>query len=304
MTGGSDLLQKFRKIQRVLIYVLLLNLAVAFAKIIYGNLTGALSMSADGYHSLFDGTSNIVGLAGSFIAAHPADSDHPYGHQKYETIASFFIALLLIFVGVEIFRSALSRFFVPTEPDVTVVSFLVVLGTICINYLVTRYEYRQGESLRSQVLIADSMHTKSDIYVSLSVIVSLAAIKLGIPIIDPIVALIISLVIFRAGYGIIKESSRSLLDESRIEEKEICQLVLGVDGVKGCHKIRTRGSVGDVKVDMHVLVQSNMSLEDAHLISHKVSKKLKREYKDVSDVVIHLEPSLQQPEESNTKKTS
>ena len=79
---------------------------------------------------------------------------------------------------------------------------------------------------------------------------------------------------------------------------------MGVEGVKGCHKIRTRGSMGDVKVDMHVLVQSDMSLGDAHLISHRVSKKLKEEYKDISDVVVHLEPSLHQPEESNSKKTT
>ena len=120
-------------------------------------------MSADGYHSLFDGTSNIIGLAGSFIASHPPDREHPYGHQKYETVASFFIALLLIFVGVEIFQNAFKRFLAPTRPEVTAVSFLIVFGTMCINDLVTRYEYRQGESLRSQVLIADSMHTKSDI---------------------------------------------------------------------------------------------------------------------------------------------
>ena len=107
------MLQKFRKIQRVLVYALILNLAVAFAKIIYGTLTGALSMSADGYHSLFDGISNIIGLAGSFIASHPPDRDHPYGHQKYETIASVFIALLLIFVGVEIFQNALNQFSCP-----------------------------------------------------------------------------------------------------------------------------------------------------------------------------------------------
>ena len=302
--GGSDLLQKFKKVQRVLIYVLILNLAVAFAKIIYGNLTGSLSMSADGYHSLFDGTSNIIGLAGSFIASHPPDREHPYGHQKYETVASFFIALLLIFVGVEIFQSAFKRFLVPTRPEVTALSFLVVLGTMCINYLVTRYEYRQGESLRSQVLIADSMHTKSDIYVSVSVIVSLVAIKLGFPIIDPIVSLMISVIIFMSGYRIIKESSRSLLDMSRIEENEICQMVMGIEGVQGCHKIRTRGSMGDIKVDMHLLLQSDMPLEDAHRVSHRVSKKLKEEYKDISDVVVHLEPSLQQPQESNSKKTS
>lgn len=261
-------------------------------------------MTADGYHSLFDGVSNIIGLTGSFIGARPPDTDHPYGHRKYETVASIFIALLLIFVGVEILRSAFNRFLSPSVPEVTAISFLIILGTMCINYLVTRYEYKQGESLRSQVLIADSMHTKSDIYVSLSVIVSLAAVKLGFSLMDPLIALVIAFIIFRAGYRIIKEGSRDLLDMSRIEENEICDLVMGVEGVKGCHKIRTRGSMGDIKIDMHLLVQSDMTLEDAHLIAHKVSKKLKSEYKDVSDVVVHLEPSSQRPQGSNSKKTS
>ncbi len=261
-------------------------------------------MTADGYHSLFDGVSNIIGLTGSFIGARPPDVEHPYGHRKYETVASIFIALLLIFVGVEILRSALNRFLAPSVPEVTAISFLIILGTMCINYLVTRYEYKQGESLRSQVLIADSMHTKSDIYVSISVIVSLAAVKLGFPLMDPLIAIVIAFIIFRAGYRIIKEGSRDLLDMSRIKEKEICDLVMGVEGVKGCHKIRTRGSMGDIKIDMHLLVQSDMTLEDAHLIAHKVSKKLKGEYKDVSDVVVHLEPSSQRPQGSNSKKTS
>jgi Co/Zn/Cd efflux system component len=132
---GSDLLQKFRKIQRVLVYVLILNLTVAFAKIIYGNLTGALSMSADGYHSLSDGVTNIVELTGCFIASYPPDRDHPYGHQKYETLASFFVALLLIFVGFEIFQNAINRFLTHSKPEITNVSFLVMFGTMCINYL-------------------------------------------------------------------------------------------------------------------------------------------------------------------------
>jgi len=298
------LLQKYKKIRRVLVTVLLLNLMVAFAKIIYGTLTNTLSMVADGYHSLFDGVSNVIGLAGTFIAARPPDKDHPYGHAKYETVASVLIALLLIFVGFEIFRNSLDRFLIQSVPEVTAISFLVILGTMLINYLVTRYEHREGTALSSQVLISDSMHTKSDIYVSLSVIVSLIAIKLGFPIMDPIIALVISFVIFRAGYRIIKESSRALLDMSRIEEQEICELVMGVEGVQGCHKIRTRGSMGDIRVDMHLLVRSDMPLEDAHLVSHRVSKKLKGEYKDISDVVVHLEPSVQRPQGSNSKKTS
>lgn len=297
------MLQKFKKIQRVLVYVLILNLTVAFAKIIYGNITGALSMSADGYHSLFDGVTNIVELTGCFIASYPPDRDHPYGHQKYETLASFFVALLLIFVGFEIFQNAINRFLAQSKPEITTVSFLVMFGTMCINYLVTQYEYRQGQSLRSQVLIADSMHMKSDIYISLSVIVSLAAIKFGFTLIDPIVSIIISFIILRAGYKIIKEGSRCFLDMSMIEENEICKLAMGVEGVKGCHKIRSRGSMGDIKVDMHLLVRSDLPIGDAHLISHRVSKKLKDEYKDISDVVVHLEPSLQH-QESNSKKNN
>jgi cation diffusion facilitator family transporter len=295
-------IQRFKKVQRILLIVLFLNLAVAFAKIIYGTLTSTLSMTADGYHSLFDGVSNIVGLVGSFIAARPPDKEHPYGHQKYETIASIFIALLLLYVGVEIFRHALDRFLIRSVPEVTAISFLVIIGTMCINYLVTRYEYRQGLALRSQVLIADSLHTKSDIYVSLSVILSLAAVKLGFPLLDPLIAVLISFLIFRAGFRIMKESSKVLLDMSRLEEDEICNLVLGVEGVLGCHKIRTRGGMGDIRIDMHVLVQADLTLEEAHLISHRVSKMLKAEYNDVTDVVVHLEPAL--PQGSYSKKTT
>lgn len=282
--------------------VLFLNLAVAFAKIIYGSISGALSMTADGYHSLFDGVSNIVGIIGSFIAARPPDKEHPYGHQKYETVASVFISLLLLYVGFEIFRNALDRFLIRGVPEVTAISFLIILGTMCINYLVTHYEYRQGLALKSQVLIADSQHTKSDIYVSLSVIVSLAAVKLGFPLLDPLIALVISLIIFRIGFRIMQENSKVLLDMSRLEEEEICNLVLGVEGVLGCHKVRTRGGMGDIRIDMHVLVQADLTLEEAHLISHRVSKMLKAEYEDVTDVVVHLEPAL--PQESNTKKTT
>ncbi len=298
------MMRRFKKIQQVLLYVLFLNLAVAFAKIAYGTFSNTLSMTADGYHSLFDGISNIVGLAGIYIASRPPDKDHPYGHQKYETLASVFIAVLLIYVAFEIFQTSLGRFFSRDVPDVTSVSFLVMLGTMGINYLVTRYEHREGVSLQSQVLIADSMHTKSDIYVSLSVIVGLVAVKLGYPLLDPLIALVISFLILRAGFRIIKQSSATLLDMSQLDEDEICDVVMGVEGVLGCHKIRTRGAMGDIRIDMHLLVRPEMPIEEAHLISHSVSKLLKAEYDGVSDVVVHIEPAIPLPQESNSKKTS
>jgi len=285
------MIHRFRQIQRVLIYVLFLNLAVAFAKLAYGTLTNTLSMQADGYHSLFDGVSNIVGLAGSFVASRPPDKEHPYGHQKYETVASVFIALLLIFVGFEIFKGSLGRFYSETVPEVTLISFLVMLGTMGINLLVTRYEYGRGTALKSQVLIADSLHTKSDIYVSVSVLVGLLASKFGFPFLDPIIALFISILILRAGWSIIKQSSETLLDMARLDEEDICGLALEVEGVESCHKIRTRGCMGDIRIDMHLLVRPEMSVEDAHLISHQVSRYLKAELDGVSEVIVHIEPA-------------
>lgn len=285
------MIHRFRQIQRVLLYVLFLNFVVAFAKLAYGTLTNTLSMQADGYHSLFDGVSNIVGLAGSFVASRPPDKEHPYGHQKYESVASVFIAFLLIFVGFEIFMGSLGRFYSETVPEVTLISFIVMLGTMGINILVTRYESGRGIALNSQVLIADSLHTKSDIFVSVSVILGLLASKFGFPFLDPIIALFISVLILRAGWSIIKQSSETLLDMARLDEEDICGLALEVKGVESCHKIRTRGSMGDIRIDMHLLVNPGMSVEDAHLISHQVSRYLKTRLDGVSEVIVHIEPA-------------
>ena len=125
-----------------------------------------LSMQSDGYHSMFDGISNIVGLVGIQVACRPADDEHPYGHRKYETMASVFIAVLLIIVAIKILSSAYSRFGSNDMPEVTSMSFLIMIGAMIINYFVTTCEYRSGAKLQSEVLVADSLHTKSDMIYS------------------------------------------------------------------------------------------------------------------------------------------
>ncbi|MBN2487938.1 MAG: cation diffusion facilitator family transporter, partial [Methanosarcinaceae archaeon] len=150
---------RFGKIRVILFRILLLNLVVALAKIVYGMLTDTLSMEADGYHSLFDGVSNIVGLIGIQIASKPADKEHPYGHRKYETLASIAIAFLLIYVGFEIISSAINRFTTGMQPVVTSISFAVMIVTMAVNLFVTTYEHKQGLLLDSEILVADSMHT-------------------------------------------------------------------------------------------------------------------------------------------------
>ena len=282
---------RFNKVRKILIIILLLNLFVAISKIAYGLISSTLSMQADGYHSLFDGVSNIIGIIGIQIASKPPDKNHPYGHQKYETMASIAIATLLLFVGFEILQSSIDRFTTGAQPNVTSMSFIVMVTTIGINLLVTTYEHRKGVQLNSEILIADSMHTKSDIYVSLSVILGLIAAKAGYPIIDPLIALVIAIVIVRAGILIIRQSSYTLCDVSRIDDEAICCIVEAMEGVIECHRIRTRGGANDIHIDLHVKVHPDMHTDKAHALAHDVEKQLKDNFDGVTDVVVHIEPA-------------
>ncbi|MBP2029193.1 cation diffusion facilitator family transporter [Methanohalophilus levihalophilus] len=283
-------MERYAKIRRILILVLVLNLAVSFAKIVYGSITNTLSMQSDGYHSLFDGISNIVGIIGIQIASRPPDESHPYGHQKYETLASVFIAVLLVFVAFEIISQSVERFATMTTPEITTLSFVVMIVTIGINLAVTTYEKRKGEELKSEVLIADSMHTRSDIYVSLSVIAGLLAIKFGYPIVDPLIALIIAALIGKAAIDIIRSSTGVLCDEAPLDNDFICDIAKEVPGVLDCHKIRTRGTVGDYYIDLHIWVNPELHVSEAHRISHMVTDRLKEKIEGVDDVVVHIEP--------------
>ncbi|MDW7733116.1 MAG: cation diffusion facilitator family transporter [Methanolobus sp.] len=282
---------RFRKIQRVMWYVLFLNLAVAVAKISYGMRTNVLSMQSDGYHSLFDGVSNVIGLIGIQIASKPPDKEHPYGHRKFETLAAVFIAFILGIVAFEIVRSALERFGDGNVPEVTTISFLVIIATMVVNYTVTTYEKKKGIELQSEVLLADSAHTKSDIYVSVSVLLGLAAIRAGYPIVDPIISIFVAIVILHAGLEIIFSSASILCDESRIDPESISHIVCGVEGVQGCHNIRTRGPEGNVYVDLHVEVDPTMPTYKSHTVAHIVQYRLKEAFGGIEEVLVHIEPA-------------
>ena len=279
------------RIRRVLIVILVLNWAVAAAKMAVGLLTRVQSMTADGFHSLSDGTSNIIGLIGIGLSARPVDQDHPYGHKKYETFFSLGIAALLMLVAFNLIRDSFSRLFNPVIPQVEPISFIVMIATIVINMLVVKYEYKQGKELRSDLLVADSMHTKADVYTSLSVIIALVGIKMGFPIIDPIATFIISIFIGFAAFEIIKDASRILCDTVAIMDSEkISAVVMGVKGVKACHKIRTRGRPDDICIDLHVQVDAVMSVDEGHNVSYAVEAALKKNIPEVTDVLVHLEP--------------
>jgi cation diffusion facilitator family transporter len=288
-----DLKSHYGRIKSVLIWVLALNWAVALAKIVYGMLIQCSSMTADGFHSLADGASNIVGLIGITYACRPSDEDHPYGHRKYETFFSLGIAGMLGIVCFQLIEEGIRRLRHPVSPQVDIASFVVMLVTLAVNILVMKYEFKKGKSLQSDILVSDSMHTRADIMTSVSVIATLILIKSGFPIIiDPIVTIIIALFIAHAAFEIVQQSSRILCDTAVIiDVKRITDIVLGIEGVKTCHKVRTRGRPDDIYVDLHVHVHPEMHIERAHKISFLIEEAIKKNIPEVTDVVVHMEPA-------------
>ena len=281
----------YRQIIRVQLIVLALNLLVAVAKLIYGNLTRSISMEADGFHSLMDGGATMVGMLGIWVASRPPDESHPYGHRKHEQLAALLIAGLLIITGFEVAKGAFHRMLAHTNATVTSLSFMVMLGTMAVNLFATTFEHRKGRELKSQILIADSLHTRSDIFVSLGVIFSLLAVQAGYPIIDVVAGILIAFIITKAGVDVVKESSYSLLDASVLDPDVVCQIALEIEGVDDCHHIRTRGTVDNVYVDLHIHVKEDMHMDEAHGIAHSVENLIKGRMEGVREVVVHLEPS-------------
>ena len=270
--------------------MLVLNLAVAAAKLLLGYATGAVSIVSDGFHSLADSTSNIIGLVGLRAARKPPDADHPYGHRKFETLAAAGIFIFLVLAVLEIGRTALHRFASPSPPDVTWISFVVMIATLLVNIAVVRYESGQGRALGSELLLADSIHTRSDVFATIGVLISLTAVALGFPLLDPIGGLAIAVLIARTSYEIARDTSGILSDRVAMDEDHIRSTVMTVPEVLGCHHIRTRGSADHVFLDLHVWFPPGMPLRTAHSLSHAVKDRLMSQFPQIADAIIHIEP--------------
>ena len=256
----------------------------------FGYATGAVSIVSDGFHSLTDSASNVMGLIALRIARKPPDADHPYGHRKFETLAAAGIFVFLLLVVIEVVQTAFSRLRTGHTPHVTVLSFAVMLATVVVNLLVVRYEAGQGRALKSELLCADAAHTRSDVWTSCAVIASLAAVKLGYPMLDAVGALVIAVFIARTGWHIGMETSGILADKVVLEEEQIRRVVMSVPDVLGCHQIRTRGTYDHTFLDLHVWFAADTTLYEAHRLSHVVKDQLMEAFPQIADVIIHIEP--------------
>jgi cation diffusion facilitator family transporter len=278
-------------VRRVLWTTLWLNLAVSAAKVLVGRLTGSLSMEADGYHSLLDGSNNVIGLVVTGLAYAPPDEGHPYGHRKFETAATLGIGLGMLTLAYRVVESTLGQATHPRLPEIGLLNWSVMAATLAVNLFVTWYETREGERLRSPYLVADAAHTRSDVYVTFGVIASFAGVAAGIAWADAAVAVAIAGLIAVLAVRILVGSFHVLTDRAVIPAPAIASRVSAIPGVLDCQDVRTRGGHGAVYVDLVVHLDGGVSLRAAHAVADAIEAALKAAWPEIVDVVVHLEPA-------------
>lgn len=289
----SSKISQMKAARKVFLLTLGFNLVVSLSKLWWGYHTHTLSVTADGFHSLLDAVANIVGILGLSFSMKPADHDHPYGHRKFEAIASMIISFFIFLTCFEIAGESFSRIFAPAtqlRPDISAGSYLIIGVTLLINLATSWYENHKGKELQNDLLLADAKHTLSDCVVSVFVLVSMAAVQLGFLWADTVLAILVTFIILKVGFDLIMLHLSALTDEAVLDPQQIQQLVLLVPGVMDCHKIRSRGMRDHIFIDLHIQVDPLLTIKAAHAISYMVEDRLLSSFEGrINDVLVHVE---------------
>jgi cation diffusion facilitator family transporter len=279
------------QVRRVLIVTLVLNFAVAAAKIVIGMATGAISITADGFHSLMDGTSNVIGLFANRVAGKPADEEHPYGHRRFETVAALAIGILLLITAWEIISGAIERLTSGETPEISPLVFAVLISTLVVNLFLSRYERREGERLNSELLTADAANTGADVFVTLSVLASMVLVSAGLAWADPVAALLIVVLIGRAAWKILRKTGGILVDTAPFAADHLASYVREVPSAGRVIRARSRGPADAAQVDIDIEVAPEMTADHAAAIAGAIREKLTQNLDGITEVEVHFVPA-------------
>ncbi|HEX6644011.1 MAG TPA: cation diffusion facilitator family transporter [Gemmatimonadales bacterium] len=277
-------------IRRVLVGILIANLFVVTVKVIVGVASGSLAVLGDGMQSAVDAVNNVLGLAIIGVASKGPDAEHPYGHAKFETLGALLIVVFLSVSIFELLRGATVRLIGggrALDVDATAVVLLVL--TLLVNVAVAVGESRAGRRLGSELLIADAMHTRTDVFITLAVLGGLALSAAGLAWADPVLAIIVALLVARTGYEIVRRAIPTLVDERAYEAATIRTEAEQVTGVHAAYAIRSRIAGAARFAELTISVDGRADVESAHRIADEVEQLL-RDRLDLHEVVVHVEP--------------
>lgn len=270
-----------------------INVFLTIIKIVVGIIGQSAALIADGIHSLSDLASDVLVIMAIKLGAREADYDHPYGHKRFETLATVVLGIALIVIAGGIAWDVTERM---QNPETLLVPGFEALGIAFISILANEWLYhytkRVGKQTRSKLLIANAWHHRSDAISSVIVLFGIVAVLVGYPFADAVAAVIVALMVGKIGLRLVLESIKELVDTSVSETliQDIRREIKSTHGVHSIHLLRTRQMGEDAYVDAHIVVDPKISVSEGHMIGDKVRANLIDKFDDIVDVLVHIDP--------------
>ncbi|GAB6189174.1 cation diffusion facilitator family transporter [Marinitoga arctica] len=271
------------------------NALLAILKILIGFYTKSMAILADGLDTATDILTSFMTLIAGKISNKPPDIEHPYGHERAETIATKVVSLIIIYAGFEVLVNSINRLInkkviIENALYVIIIAFISVIA----KFILYKYRLSVGKNINSNAIIADALNMKNDILTSSSVLIGIVVLYFtGIWWLDSVIAIFVSFMILKTGFEQFMESSNEFM-ESSPELKEIYNIVINETKKFKCaknpHKIRARKFGYKIFVDMHIELPPDMTVKEANDISAKLEDNIKNKISDIRDIVIHIEP--------------
>lgn len=286
-------LDRRQAVTRTAVVGAIINLLLSVIKILAGIVGHSQALVADGLHSLSDLLSDLLVLIAGHHANQGPDRNHPYGHARYETVATLALGFLLFAVAIGIGWDAVQRLF---HPDELLRPGTLALAATVLSILAKEWLYwwtlGYAKKVRSDLLRANAWHHRSDAISSIVVLIGIAGTMAGLPYLDAIAAVIVALMIAKIAWELGWEATNELVDAGLESERlaEVTETIRSVGGVRDIHMLRTRRSGGQASADVHVLVDPDVSVSEGHMISVLVEQRLKREIDEMTDVTVHIDP--------------
>lgn len=274
-------------IRRLILLEGLVNVAVFAAKLVVGIASGSLLIIGDAIHSLTDAVNNVIAWFVVRLSSTPPDRKHPYGHRKFETLAIFFLASLLMVLAFELALQAIKKTDANIESSSWGLSLMLVV--LAVNIALTLWQQMWARRLQSDILHADASHTLADVLTSIAVIVGWQLSARGYPWLDQLCALAVSALIFYLAYGLFKKALPVLTDEFALDPELLSVSIESVAGVRSVNRVRSRWVGVNKSVDLIISVDPELSIAKSHDIATAVEQLVEQKF-SVQDVSIHVEP--------------
>jgi cation diffusion facilitator family transporter len=283
--------QTDKQVRRVILIEGSANLLVLILKTIVGLSTGSMAILADAIHSLTDLTNNVIAWFVIHFSSLPADREHPYGHRKFETLAVFVLASILVVLAFELILNAIRK--EETEVATSGIELVIMLGVLVINLWITIWQHRWAKRLDSDILRADATHTFADVLITSVVIGGWQLSVMGYTWVDRLCAIGVALLVFYLAYNLFRRAVPILIDQYAIDPQQLSNIIGNVHGVKNVYRIRSRWIGKTCAIDLVISVDPALSTEESHDITDKIESIIEKRF-DTSDISIHVEPDASQ----------